>query len=188
MALRGPFRHDISTRGGGFVAQAIVHARPNMVRKLVLAGTGPAGGEGISNVGAVLQDGVNKAKASGKLPKHFLFFTQTAAGQKAADEYVARLNERAQNRDKPVSNATILAQLTAIHAWGNGSKTPLESITHPVLVANGDHDIMVPTVNSFELARRLPTAILSIFPDSSHGGIFQYQHEFVPQTLAFLTA
>jgi pimeloyl-ACP methyl ester carboxylesterase len=62
----------------------------------------------------------------------------------------------------------------------------LKAITHPVLVANGDEDIMFPTVNSFELFQRLPNAKLSIFPDASHGGIFQYHLEFVRQAVTFL--
>lgn len=40
---------------------------------------------------------------------------------------------------------------------------PLETINHPVLLANGDNDIMVPTINSLALARRIPNARLSIF-------------------------
>jgi pimeloyl-ACP methyl ester carboxylesterase len=55
-----------------------------------------------------------------------------------------------------------------------------------VLVANGDDDVMAPTINSFELARRLPNAQLSIFPDAGHGGIFQYHDVFVQQALDFL--
>ncbi len=103
---------------GGFVAQVIAQQHPSLVRKLILAGTGPEGGEGIANMGAVLQDGVGKAGASGKHPKHFLFFSQTKNGQAAADAFLARLNERQADRDKPISNETIGAQVNAIHAWG----------------------------------------------------------------------
>ncbi len=171
---------------GGFVAQVIAQEHPGLVRKLILAGTAPEGGDGIANMGAVLQDGVGKAGASGKHPKHFLFFSQTKNGQAAADAFLARLNERQQGRDKAISNETIGAQVTAIHAWGKQKTFDLSAIQHPVLVANGDNDVMAPTVNSFELARRLPNAELSIFPDASHGGIFQYHDVFVRQALDFL--
>lgn len=171
---------------GGFVAQVVAQEQPDLVGKIIIAGSGPAGGEGIANMGAVLQDAVGKAGAAGKHPKHFLFFSQTNNGQAAANAFLARLNERKEDRDTPISNETIVAQLTAIHAWGQGDASGLSKIHHPVLVVNGDNDVMAPTINSFELARRLPNAQLSIFPDASHGGIFQYHGVFVQQALDFL--
>jgi pimeloyl-ACP methyl ester carboxylesterase len=171
---------------GGFVAQAIAQRHADLVGKVILTGTGPAGGEGISGVGALLQDAFAKAGAAQKHPKHFLFFTQTPAGQAAADQFLARLNERSENRGAAVSQETIGAQIAAIDAWGRGDASGLSAVKHPVLVANGDEDIMVPTINSFELARRLPNAQLSIFPNAGHGGIFQYHDVFVKQVLGFL--
>jgi pimeloyl-ACP methyl ester carboxylesterase len=171
---------------GGFVAQAIVQRYPDLVRKIVLAGTGPAGGKGISGVGALLQDSFAKAGATGKHPKHFLFFTQSAESQAAADQFLTRVNARSDNRDAPVRRETIGAQITAIDAWGRGDPSGLGVVHHPVLVANGDHDVMVPTINSFELARLLPNAQLSIFSDAGHGGIFQYHDVFVKQALDLL--
>jgi pimeloyl-ACP methyl ester carboxylesterase len=171
---------------GGFVSQVIAQQQPGLVRKIILAGTGPAGGDGITNVGVILQDAFAKAGATNKHPKHFLFFTQTTNGQAAADAFLQRLKERTKDVDAAVSNETVQAQLTAIHAWGQDDATPLASIQQPVLVANGDNDVMVPSINSFELARRLPNAQLSIFPDAGHGGIFQYRETFVQQALTFL--
>jgi pimeloyl-ACP methyl ester carboxylesterase len=173
---------------GGFVAQAILHAHPNLVRNVILAGTGPAGGEGIAKVREVLQDATARTTGTERHPKHILFFTQTNDGQSGANAYLQRLNERTQDRDIAISNQAIEAQLTAIRAWGNGAPTPLEIIDQPVLVANGDDDVMVPTVGSFELARRIPNARLSIFPNAGHGGIFEHHAAFVPQALAFLRA
>ena len=171
---------------GGFVSQVIAQQQPGLVRKIILAGTGPAGGEGIVNVGAILQDAFGKAGATNKHPKHFLFFTQTSNGQAAADAFLGRLKERTGDLDTPVSNETVQAQLAAIRAWGQGDAAALAKVQHPILVANGDHDVMVPSLNSFELARRLPNAQLSIFPDAGHGGIFQYHAAFVQEALTFL--
>jgi pimeloyl-ACP methyl ester carboxylesterase len=171
---------------GGFVSQVIAQQQPGLVRKIILAGTGPAGGEGIANVGAVLQDAFGRAGAANKHPKHFLFFTQTRSGQAAADDFLQRLKERTKDLDAPISNETVQAQIAAIHAWGQGDATTLGTVQHPVLVVNGDDDVMVPPLNSFELARRLPNAQLSIFPDAGHGGIFQHHAVFVEQALAFL--
>lgn len=171
---------------GGFVAQVIARTDPDLVRKLIIAGSGPAGGKGISNMGSVVQESLAKAAEAGKHPKHFLFFTQTSDGQAAADSFLARLTERQDDRDAPISDQTVTAQLTAITAWGQGDASWLSAIQHPVLVVNGDDDIMAPTVNSFELAGRLPNAQLSIFPDAGHGGIFQYSEAFVKQAINFL--
>jgi pimeloyl-ACP methyl ester carboxylesterase len=171
---------------GGFVAQAFVQREPGLVRKIILAGTGPSGGEGISGVGGLIQNAFQKAGATGKHPKHFLFFTETAQGQSAADEFLARLNERTENRDAPARDETIGAQIAAIDNWGASEATDLSIIEQPVFIANGDEDIMVPTVNSFELAKRLPNARLSIFPSTGHGAIFQHHQLFVEQVLEFL--
>jgi pimeloyl-ACP methyl ester carboxylesterase len=171
---------------GGFVAQAILLRHPALVGKAILAGTGPAGGFKLS--GGLLQDAYARAQREGKHPKHFLFFTQTAQGRHAADAFLARLQERREGRDAAVSDAAVGAQLAAIAAWATGERSPLESIPHPVFVANGDDDAMVPTAGSFELAQRIPNAQLAIYPDAGHGGIFQYHELFVQQALAFLAA
>jgi len=173
---------------GGFIAQEIAQTRPALIRKIVLAGTGPAGGVGISDVGAILQDAFQKASAEHKHPKHFLFFSPSTQSQKAADAFLQRLDERQADRDTAVSDQTVQAQLAAIAKWGQAqnSSERLKQLRHPVLIANGDADVMVPTSNSIALFDALPNAELSIFPDASHGGIFQYADAFVDQTLGFL--
>jgi pimeloyl-ACP methyl ester carboxylesterase len=175
---------------GGFVAQVIAQTRPDLVRKIVLAGTGPAGGPGIGDVGAVLQNAFQKAGAQKKHPKHLLFFSASPQSQQAADAFLQRLDARRADRDQAVSDQTVQAQLAAITAWGQAPRATeaLKQIRHPVLVANGDADAMVPTVNSIALFEALPNAELSIFPDASHGGIFQHADAFVDQTLRFLAA
>ena len=172
---------------GGFIAQVIAENRPELVRRLILAGTGPSGGEGISNIGAVLQNSFQKAETEQKHPKHFLFFSPSQTSQKAADAFLERLEERTADLDGAVSNETIQAQVKAITVWGSSpeaSKTTV--IKQPALVVNGDEDIMVPTINSVSLFEKLPNAKLSIFPDAGHGAIFQYNNEFVEQVLRFL--
>ena len=106
---------------GGMVAQVIVQQRPDLVRRVILAGTAPAGDQGPAATGAVLQDAMAKAGAQGKHPKHFLFFSPTATSQAAADAFLARLDERTADRDAPASNETIGAQLTALAKWELGT-------------------------------------------------------------------
>lgn len=131
---------------------------------------------------------VVKAALTFKDPEYHLFFTETRNGRNAARAFLARLLERTQNRDKPVSIAAFIAQLRAIKRWGRQPPSDLSRIQHPVLVANGVHDKMVPSSNSVDLARRLPNAELVLYEDAGHGGVFQYHEEFVKKALEFLEA
>lgn len=102
---------------GGFVAQQILFDAPDLVRRAILAGTGPAGGTGIERVGAVSWPLIIKGLLTFR-PKFYLFFTSSAAGRHAASEFLARLKERTRDRDKAVSLTAFLRQLKAIKAWG----------------------------------------------------------------------
>jgi pimeloyl-ACP methyl ester carboxylesterase len=171
---------------GGFIAQVIAEQEPQLVRKLILAGTGPAGGAGIDKVTRITLLDTLKATLTFRDPKEYLFFTRTANGKATARQFVNRLKERTGDRDKPISVTAFRNQLKAIHAWGRQAPSDLAVIQQPVLVANGDHDRMVPSKNSADLARRLPNARLELYPDAGHGGIFQYHDEFVDEALKFL--
>ena len=171
---------------GGFVAQVIAQKQPQLVRKLVLAGTGPAGGEGIDKVTPITIRAMLKGGLTLKDPKTYLFFTRTSNGKTAAREFLERLKERKEDRDKAISPVAFRAQLKAIHAWARQQPSDLSSIHQPVFVANGDQDLMVPSSNSVDLARRLPDARLKLYPDAGHGGVFQYHQEFVEEVVDFL--
>jgi len=173
---------------GGFVAQQITLKVPGLVRKLILTGTGPAGGEGIEEVGAVSWPLIVKGLLTLRDPKFYLFFTSTANGRQAAQAFLSRLKERKAARDKGPTPSAFLRQLEAIKAWGRQTLQDLGSIRIPVLIANGDNDIMVPTANSTDMARRIPGAQLVIYKDAGHGGIFQHHAAFVPKALSFLEA
>ncbi|HET6706257.1 alpha/beta hydrolase [Amycolatopsis sp.] len=172
---------------GGMVAQAAVQQEPDLVRRLILAGTSPAGDAGPANALPVLQEAIEKATAAGKHPKHFLFFSPTATSQAAADAFLGRLGERTADSAPAATDETIGAQVTALAKWERSS-TPagLANVSQPVLVVNGDNDVMIPTISSFTLARALPNARLSIYPDSGHGALFQHHELFVRQALDFL--
>ncbi len=171
---------------GGMIAQEMVLKQPQLIRKMILAGTGPAGGEGISSVAGVANYDILRGLLTGQDPKQYLFFTRTPHGIDAGKAFLARLNERTDNRDKEVSVAAFIAQLQALRAWGQKQPADLSVVKQPVLVVNGDQDRMVPTVNSHDLARRLPNSQLIIYPDAGHGGIFQFHADFVPSALTFL--
>lgn len=171
---------------GGFISQVIATKAPSLVRRLVLAGTGPAGGAGVGELSPRLLGDTLHGVLTLKDPKPYLFFTRTPNGKAAASAYMSRLRERRHDRVKRTAPQGVMAQMRAIRHWGARAPMNLAAITHPVLVANGEDDRMLPTRASFELAHRLPNATLRIYPDAGHGGVFQCHEQFVPQVREFL--
>jgi pimeloyl-ACP methyl ester carboxylesterase len=171
---------------GGFVSQEILLMAPELVRKAVLVGTGPAGGEGIKNVSSITYKDMLKGFVTFRDPKFYLFFNGNANGHKSAREFLARLKERKTDRDKKMSFKSFGAQLKAIHAWGLQAPQDLSVIKQPVLVVNGDNDKMVPSSNSADMNKRIPGSQLIIYKDAGHGSSFQYHDAFVIATLDFL--
>ena len=171
---------------GGMVAQALVVKNPGLVRKIILAGTGPAGGKGIDKVAGRTYYDILRATLTRSDPKEFLFFNRNAEGKRAGKEFVERLAERTAGRDKPVSVKAFQTQLTAIKRWGRAAPADLSGLKHPTLIANGDNDRMVPSALSTDLHRRIGNSRLVIYPNSGHGGIFQYHKQFAEAAVAFL--
>lgn len=171
---------------GGGVAQMIALQAPDLVRRMVLAGTGPRGGGGIDEINRIAVIAYLKAALTLSDPRNFLFFPRTPEGKRAAKDYFSRLKERTKDRDKPISLQARRAQSQAIRTAGLSAPDDLSVIKQPVFVANGDHDLMVASSLSADMARRLPNARLTIYPDSGHGGVFQHHRAFVPAVLDFL--
>jgi len=172
---------------GGMIAQEIVLMEPRLVRKMIITGTGPAGGEGISKVARVTYLDMIRGLLTFQDPKQFLFFTRTPAGIRAGKEFLLRIQERSKDRDKKITVTALQAQLKALRLWGEKKPADLSKVHHPVLVANGDSDRMVPSKNTHDLAQRLPNSELIIYPDSGHGAVFQFHADFVPKALTFLS-
>ena len=171
---------------GGMVAQALVAKHPELVRKLVLTGTGPAGGTDIDKVAGTTYFDILRAALTRSDPKEFLFFNRNATGKPAAKAFVNRLQERTVDRDAPVTVKAFQTQLKAIKNWGRSAPADLSKLPHPTLIANGDNDRMVPSVLSEDLHRRITGSELVIYPDSGHGGIFQFHDTFAPLAVEFL--
>jgi pimeloyl-ACP methyl ester carboxylesterase len=171
---------------GGMIAQVIAHEEPQLVRKMILAGTGPAGGDGIEKVTRITYLDAARGLLTRQDPKQFLFFTRTPNGRRAGKEFLARLQERTNDRDMAISVRSFRAQLKAINRWGGRLPADLSSIHQPTLVMNGESDRMVPTKNTVDLDRRLPNSQVVIYPDAGHGGVFQFHANFVKRALEFL--
>lgn len=174
---------------GGMVAQELTLIRPQLVRRLVLAGTGPRSG--------VLMHGwINDVQALANVADNHpedllsLFFEVTPTSQQKGREFLERRAARTKDRDKPAGLQARDAQMDAITEWGIPDPSQLDrlaGITQPVLVANGDNDIMIPTPNSWLLAKHLPNARVRIYPDSGHGFLWQWPEEFAALIQSFLT-
>jgi pimeloyl-ACP methyl ester carboxylesterase len=174
---------------GGFVAQQIAVDRPELVRRLLLVGTGPRGGEDMDRLAAgvaLLFERVYDPQDLMWLP---IFFSPSEESQAAGRRFLERIRARTEDRDVPVSDATVAAHATAAGEWGvasSGSFDYLKGIHHPALVVNGSHDIVVPTFNSYILQQNLPNAELILFPDSNHGSHFQFTESFIEYVSDFV--
>jgi pimeloyl-ACP methyl ester carboxylesterase len=174
---------------GGFVAQEITLQAPDLVRRLVLVGTGPRGGEGM----ATLTPEAQKIFGAAYDPPDHLWlrvhFTRSETSQAAGREFLNRFRLRADNRDPEVNGKVAPAQIEALSAWGAPRVRPFEylkSIRQPALVVNGGKDVIIYPVNSFILQQNLPDAQLILYPDSGHGSQYQYPKRFARHVSLFL--
>jgi pimeloyl-ACP methyl ester carboxylesterase len=175
---------------GGFVAQEIAGQAPGLVRKLILVGTGPRGGEGMANLTPEAQQIFG---ASYEQPDHLwlaVHFTRSEASQAAGRDFLKRFRLRKASRDPEVNEKVAPAQLEALAKWGirfKGSYDYLNSIRQPTLIVNGGNDVIIYSVNSFILQQHLPNAELILYPDANHGSQYQYPVRFVRHVSMFLS-
>jgi pimeloyl-ACP methyl ester carboxylesterase len=176
---------------GGFVAQALTLAAPRLVRRLILVGTGPRGGEGMATLTPEAQAVFSTTYRNPDDVWLGVFFTPTEASQAAGRAFLRRFRLRVQNRDPEVNEKVAPAQIAAIGKWGAPRADAfdyLREITQPTLVINGNNDVIVYTVNSLLLQQNLPNAQLILYPDSNHGSQYQYPALFVADVTRFLDA
>jgi pimeloyl-ACP methyl ester carboxylesterase len=175
---------------GGMVAQAAALERPSLIRRMLLVGTAPEGGDDVMHLekpelARILGD----ASLKGYQVLVKLFFTPSERSQAAGQAFAARLMTRTEDRE-PLSGPKVAqAQVAAFQAWERVEAErfgKLRRITQPCLVVNGVFDTMIPVRNSYYLAEHLPNAMLLTYPDAGHGSLFQYHDSFVQQAKLFL--
>jgi pimeloyl-ACP methyl ester carboxylesterase len=172
---------------GGCVAQQMATENSRLVRKLILVGTAPKGGE--EHLLAVLQEAFSRTDAPDvRLP---LFFTPSSASQAAGLAFLKRTKTRTEDRDTDKGSAVTDPQAKALITWcatPDPNHTILRAITQPALVVSGSHDTMLPADNAYAMFKGLSNAQLVLYPDSGHGALFQHHDFFVRHVQAFLNA
>ena len=174
---------------GGFVAQEITLQAPELVRKLVLVGTGPRGGQGMATLTPEAQRIFGATYADPDDIWLSVHFTPSGASQAAGRQFLKRFRLRNENRDPEVNEKVAPAQIEAIGKWGvqrEGSYGYLKTIKQPALVVNGSSDVIIYPINSFILQQNIPNAQLILYPDSNHGAHYQYPELFVRHASMFL--
>jgi pimeloyl-ACP methyl ester carboxylesterase len=178
--------HVVGFSLGGMIAQQLALEHPELVGRLILLGTGPRGGEGMTFTELSPEEQAD--------PVAFLlaaFFSPSDASQAAGHEYLKRLESRKNDLDLPVSRDSAVAQLAAIREWGTipatGRYATLKNITHPTLIVHGNKDIVVTPINAFILAEHLPNAQLIMYPDANHAAYSQYAENFLENARLFFS-
>jgi pimeloyl-ACP methyl ester carboxylesterase len=172
---------------GGCIAQYIAAEHGELVRKLILVGTAPQGGE--EHLLAVLQEAFSHTEApDARLP---LFFTPSAESQAAGLAFLKRAKVRTEDRDIESGSAITDPQAKALITWcatPDPDHTMLRAIHQPTLVVSGSHDTMLPADNAYAMFKAMKNAQLALYPDSGHGALFQHHELFVSQVRTFLDA
>lgn len=177
---------------GGFVAQHLALHAPERVRRLVLAGTGPQGAPGMAEWSAAVRAHLVEKDAPGAEDVLAVFYAPTATSQAAGGAALGRIFSRGQGRDAEVGlEAKDRQYYGAVRSWGAPDWNAVQSLTRiqqPTLILQGDDDLMIPTSASHLMAGLIPNARIRIFPDASHGSIFQYAEDAAAESIAFLAA
>jgi pimeloyl-ACP methyl ester carboxylesterase len=177
---------------GGMVAQQMVQERPSVLRRMILVGTAPRGGEDIMHLEKpVLAKYLADSTLKGYEVLQKIFFAPTQASQAAGAAFIERLMQRKDDREPVSGPETAQAQMAAFREWDHftGERfADLRHIKQPTLVVNGVHDEMIAVRNSYWLSESLPNAVLLTYPDSGHGSLFQFHESFTRHATAFLAS
>jgi pimeloyl-ACP methyl ester carboxylesterase len=179
---------------GGYVAQQLSLDNPDIIRKLVLSGTGPSFGPDLQRPRNDIQSAIFAPNTS--LQSIIDAFFPDITGEEGADWLVRSTTSRAgiagKDGEPPIALFTTgqsLVNLTQAYLSWDADTVPyslLQSIQRDVLVTAGDNDLIIPTQNSFVLARQIPRANLFMFGSSGHGHPFEYAGFYTNLVTEFL--
>jgi len=192
---------------GGCAVQMVALTAPELVRKLIVAGTTASApppeeqGQGIvwprenppkEHITVLAADVSTQAEAEYAIA--FSFFYDTESGRQAAKAYWSRIQERSVSEEPLIlellDSAPSSNQFASFGDWvtpnPRNSFERLGELKMPVLVINGDDDRLVPTSRSWELYARIPGSSLTIYPSAGHGFIWQHAERVAKDVNQFL--
>jgi len=171
---------------GSFIVQQIALTEPSLVNRMILTGTGQKGAEGLLDLPQHLA-------ASAGLSQQDAFlkfgFTSSPLSISAGIAAYQRIQKRTVDRDKPLSQQSSIAELTAVLGWAQpdpNALKALETVQQPTLIVQGEQDVLVPSINAKRMAERLPNGKLVLLPDAGHAAFFQNADLFVELAQKFL--
>src|SRR5262245_8169553 len=177
---------------GGMVAQQMAQDRAAIIRRMILRGTAPRGGDDIMHLEKPsLARYLGDPTLKGYAVLQKIFFAPSPSSQAAGGAFIERLARRREDLDPAAGPDVAAAQMAAFRDWEQATGTPfaeLKSIGQPTLVVNGIHDEMIPVANSYRLSENLPNAVLLVYPDSGHGSLIQFHESFTRHAAAFLSS
>ena len=175
---------------GGLIAQTLALAEPELVRRLILVGTGPRSGEAMGSLTPEAQEIFGATYAQPDDLWLRVHFSPSEASQAAGRKFLQRFRLRTEARDPEANEKVAPAQLAALAKWGAPRENPfdyLHALKQPTLVVNGDNDVIIYSINSWILQQNIPNAQLIIYPDANHGSLYQYPERFVTHVEQFLS-
>ena len=192
---------------GGCTVQMVALTEPQLIRKLIVAGSGPSQPAG-PVPGIVWPRDQPPEKPIYKLAtaktKHEIedaialsFFPGTEAGRRDAQAYFSRIYQRSFHTtggEPPIHSLLDIErtseQRKAYVDWStpnpNNSFDRLSELKMPVLLLNGDDDVLIPTSRSWEMLKCISNAQLIIYPRAGHGFLWQYAEKVANDINAFL--
>lgn len=168
---------------GGVVAQQLAYQAPQLVRRLVLAATGPGLG-GIPGSPRVLLSLATPRRYYN--PDHYRRIAGRIYGGEARRDPDALLHGSVARFVERPSMRGYLGQLFAITGWT--SMPWLHRLPQPTLVLAGDDDPIVPLANARILVCRIPGARLHIVPGGGHLFLLERPAEVAALVADFLSS
>ena len=174
---------------GGVVAQGVTLRRPDLIRRLIVAGSGSGTAPGMPLMGERVATIMSKPGADVE-DLLYLFYPETDAARAKGIEHFGKVTAAMPENAPVVSQDAAMGQLEAITAtlsapWHQVVQN-LKKITLPVLYANGAHDVMIDAFASYVAVQELPNAKLVLYSDAGHAFLFQHLEDFTAEVEGFL--
>lgn len=174
---------------GGFVAQVLPLLEPQLVRRVILVGTGPGKGPGVVLPGKEVFEVATRPRFG--IEEHqYLFFAQATESERLREASLARIGARTGATEPEVPPEVVERQGQAIMAFlGNEGRwhERLGELRHPVLIVMGDRDAFFHASNGAVLFERLPQARLAVLPMAGHGPHHQHPEAVARMVAGFLS-